>query len=601
MKNRNPMLRLIDNITVHDKKQYLLCAAYTVFAICVPLISVLFPRVIIGYLISGQPTAAGIAAISAGAFLAGGFCTFFEKWFWETGYPSLTALRIGYVGKQAEKLMDMDYKYIESARFFDEYQMGLESISNSNNGVEGIYHKLFELPKLVLIVPILAIFIGLKSPVILIAMLVHMAVSAFLAVHVQKYAYSRKEEREKQERHVSYYARTAKDFAFGKDIRLYDLKERITDNFKKAIQGYSDILKAIKNREYFLGFFSLLTLFLSDAAVYGVLTLLTVQGMTIADYSMYIAAAVALSAQMTLLTDSVTFILDQYQYVKDFFRFMDGDFGEKGGDREAEAGAPEIEFRDVTFRYPGADKNVLEHFSLKIPSGQKLALVGVNGAGKTTFVKLLTGLFQADSGGIFINGHRIEEYKKSALYGMFAAVFQEVNILAFTVAQNIACSLKDIDYKKVDDVLRQVGLYDKVHNLQNGADTMMLKVIEDDGALFSGGESQKLVIARALYKGGGCIIMDEPTASLDALAEAEIYSEFGRLTQGKTSVYISHRLASTKFCDEIALLDGAHLGEYGTHDELMVKQGKYYQMFVAQGKYYQKNYGEDAPLCGEQA
>lgn len=602
-KKRNPLLRLIDNISVNNRKLYLLCGAYTLFALCVPLISVLFPKVIIRYLISGAPTLRGIVFIAAGAFVAGGCCSFFERWFSEVSYPYLTALRINYIGAQSDKVMGMDYKYIESAAFFDEFELALESTSNNSNGIEGIYHKLFELPKLLLIVPLLAVFIGLKSPVILAAMLVHMAVSVLIAVNVQKYAYRRKEERAKHERRVQYYSNTAKDFAHGKDIRLYDLKNRIIDNFRLAIKGYIDVLKAIKNREYRLGFLSLLTLLASDAAVYGVLTYQTVHGMTIDNYSMYIAAAVALSAQMTLLSDNITFIMDEYRYVRDFFKFMDGDFGEKGGTLDIDSKkVPEIEFRGVTFHYPGTEKNIFENFSLKIPAGQKLALVGINGAGKTTFVKLLTGLFRPDAGHILINGHDVSEYKKSALYGLFAAVFQEVNILAFTVAQNVACSLEHIDYQRVDDVLRQVGLYEKVHSLPKGPDTMMLKIIEDDGALFSGGENQKLAIARALYKGGECIIMDEPTAALDALAEAEIYSQFGSLTQGKTSIYISHRLASTKFCDQIALIDGTGLKEYGTHDELMAKRGVYYEMFVTQGRYYQDSpAAEPAPSCGTPA
>ena len=153
--------------------------------------------------------------------------------------------------------------------------------------------------------------------------------------------------------------------------------------------------------------------------------------------------------------------------------------------------------------------------------------------------------------------------------------------------------MENIDYKKVDEVLKQVGLYEKVYDLKDNVNTTMLKIIDENGVVFSGGESQKLAIARALYKGGNCVIMDEPTAALDALAEAEIYNKFDLLTKGKTAIYISHRLASTKFCDAIALLDDTGLREYGTHEELMENKGIYYDMFVTQGKYYQEG-GESA-------
>ncbi|MEG2935905.1 MAG: ABC transporter ATP-binding protein, partial [Clostridium sp.] len=275
---------------------------------------------------------------------------------------------------------------------------------------------------------------------------------------------------------------------------------------------------------------------------------------------------------------------------KDFYEFMDTDLGEQGGDVEgaSKEDSLAIEFKNVTFAYPGTDKNVLKDFSLSIPKGQKLAIVGINGAGKTTFVKLLTGLFKVNEGEILINGININEYKKSELYRMFGAVFQEVNILALTIAENIACTMDGIDYKKVDKVLKQVGLYHKVYELKDNVKTNMLKIIDENGVVFSGGESQKLAIARALYKGGNCVIMDEPTAALDALAEAEIYNKFDLLTQVKTAIYISHRLASTKFCDAIALLDDTGLREYGTHEELMDSKGAYYDMFVTQGKYYQE-------------
>jgi ABC transporter. len=395
-------------------------------------------------------------------------------------------------------------------------------------------------------------------------------------------------------RRVYYYGKTAKDFTYGKDVRLYDLKERILDNFNLEIKGYVDVFKLIKNREYALGFITLLTLLVSDAVTYGILTYQVVNGMPIEDFSMYLIATSTLSTRMTSLSDNITYIMREHMYVRDLFKLLDENLGEEGGELPAApADVPiEIEFDHVTFKYPGTDKYIFRNFSLKIPAGQKLALVGVNGAGKTTFVKLLTGLFEPDSGRILINGHDIKEYRKTELFRMFAVVFQEVNILAFTIAQNIACSLDDIDYKKVDDVLKQVKLYDKVHSLEKGTDTMMLKIIDENGSVFSGGENQKLAIARALYKGGNCVIMDEPTAALDALAEAEIYSEFDKLTEGKTAIYISHRLASTKFCDKIALIDGTGLREYGTHDELMKLGGIYYDMFVTQGKYYQE--GGDA-------
>jgi len=592
--NKRPIIRLLDNIRINDKRAFFICGIYTLVSLTVPLISIALPKVLIGYLTGPYPNLWGIIWISAGFFAAGAILNFFEQFLMHFGYPRFTALRLDYLKDQMAKLLNMDYKYMESSAFFEKWDMAFNSTNSNDNGVEGIYHKLFELPNLIIIVLILSVFIGLKSPLILLAIAINIAATSLIAVAVNKYEYKKKEQLSRHSRRVYYYGKTAKDFTYGKDVRLYDLKERILDNFNLEIKGYVDVFKLIKNREYALGFITLLTLLVSDAVTYGILTYQVVNGMPIEDFSMYLIATSTLSTRMTSLSDNITYIMREHMYVRDLFKLLDENLGEEGGELPAApADVPiEIEFDHVTFKYPGTDKYIFRNFSLKIPAGQKLALVGVNGAGKTTFVKLLTGLFEPDSGRILINGHDIKEYRKTELFRMFAVVFQEVNILAFTIAQNIACSLDDIDYKKVDDVLKQVKLYDKVHSLEKGTDTMMLKIIDENGSVFSGGENQKLAIARALYKGGNCVIMDEPTATLDALAEAEIYSEFDKLTEGKTAIYISHRLASTKFCDKIALIDGTGLREYGTHDELMKLGGIYYDMFVTQGKYYQE--GGDA-------
>lgn len=589
-KKRKPILRLLDNIRENDKTIFFLCGIYTVVAVIEPLFPIALPKILIDYITGISPDIWGVVRIVTIFFLGYGLFGFLQKLLQNVSYPRMFRLRMGYLSEMASKFLAMEYKYMESADFFDEREMAFESANSNNNGVEGIYHKLFELPQLILTVLVLSVFIGLASPFILIAIIVNIVASSLVAVGINKYEYKSKEKLSKHSRRVNYYGRTAKDFSYGKDVRLYDLKERILDNFNREIKGYIDVFKLIKNREYAFGFISLFTLLISDICTYGILTYLVFKGMPISDFSMYIIATNSLSNSMRNLSEHITFIMREHMYVEDLFKFLDEDLNEEeGGELAIPKDIPlDIEFENVTFKYPGTDNNIFEDFSLKIPAGQKLALVGINGAGKTTFVKLLTGLFSPDSGRILINGRDIREFKKIELYKMFAAVFQDVNVYAYTIAENIACSLENIDYDKVDKALKQVGLCDKVQSLDKGVNTMMLKVIDEDGAIFSGGESQKLAIARALYKGGNCVIMDEPTAALDALAEQEIYEEFDELTQGKTSIYISHRLASTKFCDKIALIDGTGLKEYGNHDELMEKRGEYYKMFLTQGKYYQE-------------
>lgn len=266
---------------------------------------------------------------------------------------------------------------------------------------------------------------------------------------------------------------------------------------------------------------------------------------------------------------------------------MSKDLGEKGGERRAIANDTlEVEFKNVSFKYPNTEKYIFKNLNLKINKGEKLAIVGINGAGKSTLIKLMTGLFDVTEGEILINEIPIKEFNKKELFSMFSVVFQDINILAYTIGENVACNSDNIDENRVFTALDKVGLGEKVRGFSKGLNQMMLKIIDENGTEFSGGENQKLAIARALYEDANMVIMDEPTAALDALAEAEIYENFSELVKGKTAVYVSHRLASTKFCDNIALFDNDGLKEYGSHEELMEKRGSYYEMFTIQGKYY---------------
>lgn len=587
MKKKSAMSRLLLNVKQQDAGLFFQCAIYTAISLGVPLIAVTFPKILIGMLTGAEPSKEALVMICVAFLTVGGLFYFFEAWLLHRSMPRIMILRLDYLRDIMVKVMRMEYRYCEDSAFNEKYEMGISACNGTNQGVEAIYRKLFALPSLVVSVLVLSVFVGWKSVVVLAAILVHIGVTVWVTLRVQKYRYDKKSELSHHQRRLWEFSRAAQDFAYGKDVRVYDLKERVMDHFRLDLKGYLGVRRMIANRELLLGLLSLLTLALSDVATYGVLTWLTVRGMSIADYSMYVVAAVTLTAKMTEMSENITFVTNEYLYAKDFYEFMDTDLGEKGGSvPAATSGAGlEIEFDRVTFRYPGGDRNIFTDFSLHIPAGQRLAVVGVNGAGKSTLIKLLLGFFPVDSGEIRINGINVQDYDRTALYSMFAAVFQDTNVLAFSVAENIA-GRESVDEAKVYEALDKVGLGDKIRALKKGADQMMLKVIEEDGVQFSGGENQKLSIARALYKGGNCVVMDEPTAALDALAEAEIYQEFNELTENRTAIYISHRLASTKFCDCIALLDGDGLREYGTHSELMEKKGMYYDMFMTQSKYY---------------
>lgn len=582
--------RLIKNVNEKNPKLYIYFFIYTIAAIIYPFFSILLPKLLIEqFSLGSMISLKNILRIILSFFILSSIVGFIETYIKSSCYTKITALRLDYLKDQFQKLVEMDYKYVEDASFYETYDRALEANNSNDNGVEGVYHKLFTTPAVFITSILFSIWIGRVSVWILLSLILNVVANLWIQRKVNEYEYSMKKELSRQNRRKRYYYETTHDFSFGKEIRLYNLKNRVLENYNKEIQKYIDLNKLIKKKEFTLGFLGLFTLFINQAALYGILIWKVVHGMSIADFSMYLALILQLSLLLNTLIEDISFIYRESLYVYDFFKFLDTDLGEVGGEKKAiEKDTLEIEFKNVSFKYPKTDNYIFENLNFKIPKGQRLAIVGLNGAGKSTLVKLMTGLYDVDEGEILINGIPIKDFNKKELYSMFSVVFQDVNILAYTLAENVACTSENIDKDRVYEVLDKVGLKNKVASFPKGLDQMMLKIIDENGTELSGGESQKLAIARALYKNGNMVIMDEPTSALDALAEAEIYKDFSELVENKTSIYISHRLSSTKFCDVIALFDKRGLIEYGTHEELMEKRGEYYKMFTIQGKYYQE-------------
>ena len=255
-----------------------------------------------------------------------------------------------------------------------------------------------------------------------------------------------------------------------------------------------------------------------------------------------------------------------------------------------------IEFKNVSFTYPQGEKKVIDNISFKINPGEKIALVGLNGAGKTTLTMLMCGLFLPTEGEILIDDHPLTDYNRDEMYSLFGFVPQNYHLLPISIARNIASAINDeeVDHEKLNQCIKIAGLSEKIASLDKGVDTPLNREVNPDGIELSGGETQKILLARLIYKSPLCIILDEPTAALDPIAEDRIYHKYNEISTRATSIFISHRLASTRFCDRIFLLDGAVFSEIGTHDELMKLNGKYRELFDIQSKYYKED------NCGEQ-
>lgn len=578
--------RMLRMMKEEDKGQFVRIFLYTLLGGIYPFMGIFLPKIAIGILeTEGENAVQPLVTAMALYFVVVGVLAVITQYLIHKIQTRNMRIRLKALAWMSKKLQTMDYRYVEDASFYEKNDRALNAGNTNNDGIEGVFNRISVLPAKLLTLAGMVILVGGLSPILLLALIVHVFMSMYVSRLSHNYQYSKKEEVARAERKIKYYNKTTHDFTFGKDIRIFNLRDRILKNYTSEIQALTVLKKKLANREYALGFLSLMTLLLSNGILYGILIYRTWQGMAISSFSMYVTAITSLMALMLEFGDDLSFILNQGQYVSDFFHLMEEPLVTEG-EKEIEADSVELVFDHVTFRYPGTDVNIFKDFSFTIHKGERLAIVGVNGAGKTTLVKLMMGLYEPNEGHIYVNGTDVRELTKRSRYGLFSTVFQDFNILAFTIRENVACTSEGVNDGRVREALDRAGLGKKLQSFEKGLDQMMLKVIDENGTDFSGGERQKLAIARALYKDAPMVIMDEPTAALDALAEAEIYESFSGLVEGKTAVYISHRLASTRFCDKIALFDKDGLKEYGTHEELMERKGSYYDMFVIQGKYY---------------
>ncbi len=310
---------------------------------------------------------------------------------------------------------------------------------------------------------------------------------------------------------------------------------------------------------------------------------------SIGSVTQYVSAVTSLSQNISALMQSLNGVRNNHRFLSVTYELLDtpdqmyqGSLTtEKRSDRQYE-----VEFRDVSFQYPGSDHWALRHVNMKFKVGKRLAIVGENGSGKTTFIKLLCRLYDPQEGQILLNGIDIRKYRYDDYMNIFSVVFQDFQLVAQSLGSNVAGS-KEYDRQKAEKALKDAGFGDRLETMENGLDTMLYKEMDESGVEVSGGEAQKIAIARALYKDAPFIILDEPTAALDPIAEAEIYSKFDQIAGDKTAIYISHRLSSCKFCDEIAVFEGGEVIQQGTHESLVADEGgKYYELWNAQAQYY---------------
>ncbi len=503
-------------------------------------------------------------------------------------------VRMHMITERITKVLSLKYELLERPDVLDVAERASQAVGDNNSGVEGMMHLIDQLAQNALTVIVTFVAVTVLDPRLIIAMIILTVVQFIYFRHVIKTDKEQvwdKLSGSWRSRH--YMERITQDFDFAKDIRLFNLSDYLTAKFDKVNKVF--IEKNDLHHRLWLryNFVSVVTGTVIKVLVYAVLFVSVLnKGMSAGDFTMFLTFSFAFSGALTMLLQKFGDYKKTSLQTDDFRSFIDLDIEDEEKDciPLPDTDSYEIEFVDVSYRYLKSEKDALSHLNLKIRPGEKLAVVGLNGAGKTTMIKLLLRLYDPTEGYITLNGTDIRKFKRADYYKLFAPVFQNVEIFAFLMSENIAMlRANELDRDKALRCASEAGLDEKVASLAKGIETPLTKIVEDDGVDLSGGEKQKLALAKALYKGAKIVVLDEPTSALDAIAEQALYERFDEMIGDKSAVYISHRLASTRFCDRIAMFEEGRLLEYGSHEELMAADGKYAGMFNTQAQYYREN------------
>lgn len=496
------------------------------------------------------------------------------------------------VEKLGERIMNLEYSYLENTYYLDLKERAIFAVQNQSaivaiitliaNTVQGVITLAGLMVILFTLGPVLmtAIAIG----VVLMILIVKAASGTMVALMNRIIPINRI---------FGYYAGVAADKPAQKDLRLYHMDKLVTEKIRQSNETTCDEFD-VANRKMGLanGANGVITEFIS-AFTYGYVGIRTISDMfgsriTLGSLTMYVSSAITFSSTIIQFGENLIGLWQNSQFLVPYQEFMalKEETIEDGGvpmDDIVET----LEFRNVSFTYPKAEKPVLKNVSFAVKKGEKISIVGLNGAGKSTLVKLICRMYKADSGEILVNGRDIYDYDYLSYMNVISAVFQDYRLFNFTIEENISCRESGADENRVNYLIDEVGMRDKIDTLPEGIHSRFGKEYDEDGVELSGGQGQKIAIARALYKKASMVILDEPASALDPIAEAEIYEKFNSLVEDKTAIYISHRMSSSVFCDRILIIDGGTVSDFDTHENLMKKTDSlYYKLFTSQAENY---------------
>lgn len=567
----------------------------------VSLLGIYFPKVVldsIGKSISSSEFLFRIAGLSV-VLMISQYISFFSEQSVIIGAIRILNMRF-YIGKDW-KTLDMDYGIAMSKGGKMKIEKAHSSINrNVYVNMASYYINLVEFLKSILGLILFSTVIVLLNPIVILVLLVTYLIDGIVSIRTQKWEIRAKEERAVVNRRLGYVLDDISNSLMAKDIKIYKMKNWINANTSKYINESTQLEQRVQRKFTSRKLVEVVLIFARNGGAYLYLIWKMFHSdMTIGDFTLYFGAITGFGQWLSQIVDRIrslsnaNYRVDDYRYLAE----MKDHMRREGGAAIPNVKAPcELRFEDVSFQYEGSEHATLNHINLRIHKGEKLAVVGNNGAGKTTLIKLACGLLEPTSGRILFNGIDIREFNRDDYYELISVSFQNVCLLPMSIAMNIGCGKSGIDneashYEKINNAITLSGLKEKIVSLPNGVATELVPSVVEGGINLSGGEAQKLMLARAIYKEAPLIILDEPTAALDPIAEQEMYLKYNDLTTDRTAIYISHRLSSTRFCDRIILLDHGTIAETGSHEELMKLSGKYKKLFEIQSQYYINDIG----------
>lgn len=553
-----------------------------------PFINIVMPKYIIDELLGKQRINVFLILV-ASTVIINGVLSIINSYFDTIKKIKYVEITNGFDLLIGEKIMDMDFEKIEDPKILNLKEKALFPIHN-----QGVIYSMIEcivnvLTQLITMVGLIAI-ISTLNVIVLFLIGAVVVINLILFKKSQSAEFKFNNELIPINRKWSYYVGLSFDFSSGKDLRLYNIPPLIMDKLKTFNAESNNIFSKLFILIGKINGLSDINVQIQLILVYSYMTYKVLKkAIGIGDFTMYINAANNFGTSMSSFINSFVQFEQQCKYLEPYFE-LEGIKSSKlaNGKILSDIKNCNIEFKNVSFKYPRSNSYTLKNVSITIKSGEKLSIVGLNGAGKTTFIKLLTRLYNPTEGEIFLNSINIKDYDYEEYMKLLSVVFQDFKLMAFSVKENIAL----YDYEKTSDdeilkILDETGMKKDISKLPKNVYTPIYKTFEQDGIEFSGGQAQKLAIARAVYKNAPIVILDEPTAALDPYAENEIYTSFNSLIGDKTAIYISHRLSSCRFCNKIAVFDNGEIIQYGSHDELLKAKGKQYEkMYMAQAQYY---------------